>query len=66
MSVAVLEPYKNGSDDDYREILWTSLSAVSQETHTDVQISADLNDSERQEVNDLVNEFSDALQTNQV
>ena len=66
MSVAVLEPYENESDDDYREILWTSLSAVSQETHTDVQISADLNDSERQDVNDLVNEFPDALQTNQV
>ena len=48
VSVAVLEPYDNESDDDDdKEILWTSPSAVSQETPTDVQISEDLNDSER-------------------
>ena len=35
--------------------------AVSQETPTDVQISADLNDSERQEVRNLVNEFPDVF-----
>ena len=44
VSIAVLEPYDNESDDDDREIQWTSPSAVSQETHTDVQISANLND----------------------
>ena len=65
VSVAVLEPYENESDDDDKDILWTSPSAVSQETPTDVQISADLNDSERQEVRNLVNEFPDVF-TNQV
>ena len=62
VSVAVLEPYDNESDDDDdKEILWTSPSAVSQETPTDVQISEDLNDSERQEVRNLVNEFPDVF-----
>ena len=57
----MLEPYDNESDDDEKEILWKSPSAVSQETPTDVQISADLNDSERQEVRNLVNEFPDVF-----
>ena len=36
VSVAVLEPYDNESDDDDdKEILWTSPSAVSQQTPTD-------------------------------
>ena len=62
VSVAVLEPYDNESDDDDdKEILWTSPSAVSQETPTDVQISEDLNDSERQGVRNLVNEFPDVF-----
>ena len=60
MSVAVLEPYENESDDDDdKDKLWTCPSAESQETPTDVQVSADLNDLERQEVRNLVNEFPD-------
>ena len=66
VSEAVLEPYENESDDDDKVILWTIPSAESQETPTDIQILAHLNDSERQEVRHLVNEFPDVLQTNQV
>ena len=58
MHVAVLEPYENESDDDDdKDILWISPSAKIQETPIDVHISADLNDSERQEERNLVNEF---------
>ena len=62
VSVAVLEPYDNESDDDDdKEILWTSPIAVSQETPTELKISEELNDSERQEVRNLVNEFPDVF-----